>query len=131
MEEFNLLKKLERVKAPPHFEQKILAQLSLRKRQLKTRNLRLSLAGAFSAIIVLFIVVNIFILPQRSPLKFIGVEKGISSSVQERGPVIERDFIPIIESVDYSSEIQSVSRDPSTIYILEQVSDETSAEIKY
>ncbi len=93
MEEFNLLKKLERVKAPPHFEQKILAQLSLRKRQLKTRNLRLSLAGAFSAIIVLFIVVNIFILPQRSPLKFIGVEKGISSSVQERGPVIERDFI--------------------------------------
>lgn len=131
MEEFNLLEKLERVKAPPNFEQKVLAQLSLRKRQLKTRNLRLSLAGAFSAIVVLFIVVNVFILPQRSPLKFIGGEKGISSSLQEKGPMIERDFIPITESVDYAREIQNVSWEPSTIYILEQVSDETSAEIKY
>lgn len=131
MEKFNLLKKLGRVKAPPDFEQKVMAQLSLRRRQVRVRNLRLSLAGAFSALIVLFIVVNVFFLPQRSPLKFIGGEKGMSSSLQQRGPTVERDFIPIIESVDYTSEIQSVSQDPSTIYILEQVSEETSAEIKY
>lgn len=131
MEEFNLLKKLERVKAPPDFEQKVMAQLSLRRRQIKFRTLRLSLAGAFSAIVVLFIVVNVFFLPQKSPLKFLGGEKGISSSLQERGITVERDFIPIIESVDYTGEIRSVSPDPYTIYILEQVSDETSAEIKY
>jgi len=131
MEEFNLLKKLERVKAPPDFEQKVMAQISLRRRQIRTRTLRLSLAGAFSAIVVLFIVVNVFFLPQKSPLKFVGGETEISSSLQESGITVEKDFIPIIESVDYTREFQSVSQDPSTIYILEQVSDETSAELKY
>ncbi|HDZ26592.1 MAG TPA: hypothetical protein ENH65_08825, partial [Candidatus Aminicenantes bacterium] len=58
----NLLKKLERIKAPPGFEQKILAQLSLRKRRnQKIKYLRLSLAGAFSAALVFFIAVNVFI----------------------------------------------------------------------
>lgn len=131
MEEFNLLKKLERVKAPPDFEQKVLAQLSLRKRQVKVRHLRVSLAGAFSAIIILFVVINLFILPGKTPISFIKQEKGISASSQDRELTRQREFIPIIESVDYRREIQSNSREPSTIYILEQVSDETSAEIRY
>lgn len=131
MEEFNLLNKLERVKAPPDFEQKVLGKLYLRRKQVKTRHLRLSLAAAFSAIIVLFIVINIFILPQKSPVKFVSLEKEISSPLQKAEPMARREFIPIIESVDYTGEIRSISRDPSTIYILEQVSYETSAEIKY
>jgi len=131
MEEFNLLKKLERVKAPPDFEQKIMAQLSLRRRQFRARQLRLSLAGAFSAIIVLFIVINVFVLPERGLVRFVGLDKDLSTPLQETDRLRGREFIPIIEPMDYTREIRSVSRDPSTIYILEQISDETSAELKF
>lgn len=131
MEEFNLLRKLGRVKAPSDFEQRVMDKLFLRRSKLKTRYLRLSLAGAFSAIVVLFIVLNFFILPQRSSVKFAGLEKGISASLEKRGRVIERKAIPIIESVDYMGEIRSLSREISTVYILEQISEETNAEINY
>lgn len=131
MEEFNLLEKLERVKAPPDFEQKIMAQLSLRRRQFRTRQLRLSLAGAFSAIVVLFIVINVFVLPERGLIRYVGLDKDMSTSLQERDRLGGREFIPIIEPVDYTREIRSISREPSTIYILEQISDETSAELKF
>ena len=131
MEEFNLLEKLERVKAPPGFEQKIMAQLSLRRRQLRTRQLRLSLAGAFSGILVLFIVINVFVLPERGLVRFVGFDKDISTPLQERDRLRGREFIPIIEPVDYTREMRSISRQPSTIYILEQISDETSAELKF
>lgn len=131
MEEFNLLEKLERVKAPPDFEQKIMAQLSLRRRQIRRRQLRLSFAGAFSAIVVLFIVINVFVVPERGLVKFVGIDKEISVPLQERDWLRGREIIPIIEPVDYTQEIRSLSREPSTIYILEQVSDETSAELKF
>jgi len=135
----NLLKKLERVKAPPDFEQKILAQLSFRKRRkLRTKYLRLSLAGAFSAALVFFLVVNVFILPQKGPAEVADMEKGLSAqpTLQSRGEprggeARRGETIPIIEAVDYAGEIQSVSREPQTIYILEQVSEGTSTKIKY
>ncbi|HEA64903.1 MAG TPA: hypothetical protein ENI02_02040 [Candidatus Aminicenantes bacterium] len=125
----NLLKKLERVKSPPDFEQKILAQLSLRKRRnQKIKYLRLSLAGAFSAALVFFIAVNVFILPKKGLLEVADLEKGLASpsTFQSGG-----ESIPIIEAVDYAGEIQSASREPQTIYILEQVSESTSTKIKY
>ncbi|MFP4082583.1 MAG: hypothetical protein ACLFVG_07475 [Candidatus Aminicenantes bacterium] len=130
MEEFNVLKNLDRVKAPPGFEQKMMAQLSVQKRQIKARHFRLSLAGAFSAVVVLLVVVDFFIFPQKGLIRWVGLEKG-TSDIEGREMIRESDYIPIIESVDYSGEIRSISQEPSTIYILEQVSDETSAYIKY
>lgn len=130
----NLLKKLERVKAPPDFEQKILAQLSLRKRRnLRIKYLRLSLAGAFSAALVFFMAVNVFILPKKGSLEVADFEKGLASpsTFQRRGEPRKGETIPIIEAVDYAGEIQSASREPQTIYILEQVSEGTSTRIKY
>lgn len=130
----NLLKKLERVKAPPDFEQKILAQLSLRKRRTqRIKYLRLSLAGAFSAALVFFIIVNVFVLPKKGSLEVADLEKGLASpsTFQGRGEPGKGETIPIIEAVDYAGEIQSVSREPQTIYILEQVSEGTSTKIKY
>ncbi len=130
----NLLKKLERVKAPPDFEQKILAQLSLRKRRKqRIKYLRLSLAGACSAALVFFIVMNVFILPQKGPAEVADFKKGLASpstfqKIEEPG---RGETIPIIEAVDYAGEIQSASREPQTIYILEQVSESTSTKIKY
>jgi len=130
----NLLKKLERVKAPPDFEQKIMAQLSSRKRRkLRIKYLRLSLAGAFSAALVFFIAVNVFILPKKGTVEVADFEKGLASP-----PTFQRieeprrgETIPIIEAVDYAGEIESASREPQTIYILEQVSESTSTKIKY
>jgi hypothetical protein len=134
MDVFNLLKKLERVKAPPDFEQKILVQLSLRKRRKqRIKYLRLSLAGAFSAALVFFIAVNVLVLPKKGPLEVADLEKGLASpsTFQRRGEPRRGETIPIIEAVDYAEEIQSASREPQTIYILEQVSEVTSTKIKY
>lgn len=132
MDELNLLKRLERVKAPPDFEQKILAQLSLRKRKkLRVKHLRLSLAGALSAALVFFIVMNFFILPRKSPVEFADLEKGFSSVFQRGEEMREREAIPIIEAVDYTGEIQTLSQEPRTIYILEQVFEGTNTKIKY
>ena len=132
MDELNLFEKLERVKAPPDFEQKILAQLSLRKRKkLRLKQLRFSLGGAFSAALVFFIVMNFFILPKKSSVEFADLERGFSSAFQRGEELRRRETIPIIEAVDYTGEVQTISREPQTIYILEQVREETSTEIKY
>jgi len=132
MDDLNLLKRLERVKAPPDFEQKILAQLSLRKRKkLRVKHLRLSLAGAFGAALVFFIVMNFFILPRKSPVEFADLEKGFFSVFQGGEEMREREAIPIIEAIDYSREIQTVSQELRTIYILEQVFEGTNTKIKY
>jgi len=130
-EEFDLLKKLEKVNAPPNFEQRVLSQLALRRKQLRTRHLRLSLAGAFSAAVVLLIVINIFIFPQIGLLRSISLKKEGSVAFQPQGKKGIREIIPIIEPVNYKNEIQTLSEKPTTIYILEQVSDETSSEINY
>ncbi len=130
----NLLKKLERVKAPPDFEQKIMAQLSLRKRRKRRiKYLRPSLAGAFSAALVFFIAVNVFILPKKGPLEVADLEKGLASAstFQGGGEPRNGETIAIIEAADYAGEIQSASWEPQAIYILEQVSDGTSTKIKY
>ena len=132
MKELNLLKKLESVKAPADFEQKVMAQLSLRKRkEQKLKHFRLSLAGAFSALFVFIIIMSIFIIPKRSPVEFAELEKGISSPFQWDEGIRQRNIIPIIEPVDYTEEMQTLSKEPATIYILEQVFEETLSEIKY
>ena len=131
MEELSLLKKLGRVEAPPGFEQRVMAQLSLRrKKQIKARYLRLSMAGAFSTLIVLFIVLNVFILPQKGVQHLSESEQAMPAGFR-RGPQIERNVIPIIESVDYTGEIRSIRHEPRTVYILEQISDTTDSKFKY
>jgi len=132
MEELNILEKLEKVKAPLDFEQKVLTLLTTRKekKQLMIKNLRLSFAGSFAFLVVFFILLNVFVLQKKGPLDFADLEKGIQTNFQKKGPNA-RGYIPIIEVVDYSKEIQSLSYEPQTIYILEQVSEEIKGNIKY
>lgn len=133
MDELNILQKMESVKAPPGFEQRIMAQLSLRKRKrARVKNLSLSLAGAFSAMLVLFIVLNIFILPQKSQVGIADIEKkSLASPFETEALTPKGPTVPIIEAVDYGEEIRSLSQEPRTIYLLEQVSDEVSSTVKY
>ncbi|MBN2244923.1 MAG: hypothetical protein JW755_03660 [Candidatus Aminicenantes bacterium] len=129
MKELNYLKELGRVNAPPDFEQRVLTQLSLRKRsEIRVRRLRLSFAGAFGAVAILVIVAGLFFLPQKGNLRYSGLEKGFSP---EFSGFEHHNYIPITESMEYAGEIRSKAKQPRTIYILEQVSDTTDTRIKY
>ena len=133
MEEFELLSKMERVEAPSGFEQKVMAQLSLRKRKhLRTRRLGFSLAGACAALAVVVLVLNVAELPQKETQALAKYDKMEESAVLRPAPRWNRlDTIPITESVNYSGEVQNVSRQARTIYILEQVSDRADTKIFY
>jgi len=132
MKEYNLFEEVKRVKAPENFELGITQLLHERKRKsVRVRTLRLSLAGALSAAVVVFVVINFLILPQSAPVEYSELESKIPS-VFERG-MSQRTMepIPIIERVDYSGEMRSHRQVPQTIYLLEQCSDRTVREIKY
>jgi len=132
MKKYNLFDELKRVKAPENFELGITQLLHERKRKhVRVRTLRLSLAGALSAAVAVFVIINFLILPQNAPVEYSELESRVPS-VFERG-MLQRavEPIPIIERVDYSGEIRSRRQDPPTIYLLEQCSDKTVREIKY
>jgi hypothetical protein len=132
MEEYNLFEELRRVKAPENFELRITQLLQERKRKsVRIRTLRLSLAGALSAVVAVFVIINFLILPQGTPVEYSELKSDIPS-VFERG-MQQRTMepIPIIERVDYSGEMRSRRQEPPTIYLLEQCSDRTVREIKY
>ena len=132
MELNNLLKKIEKAEAPPNFEQKIMAELASRKRTLaRNMRLRLSFAGAFSAAAVLLVIVGLFVLPQRRPAEISSVERSMPSAFERQGQSRVRDYIPIVEAVDYTGEIRTVQDQPHTIYILEHVSESTDTKIIY
>lgn len=132
MQEYDLFERLERVKAPEDFESGIKQLLQERKkRHVRVRALRLSLAGALSAAVAVFVIVNFLILPQSAPVEYSELEGNIPSSFERS--VLQRTMepIPIIERVDYSGEIRQRRQEPPTIYLLEQCSDKTTREIKY
>jgi len=132
MEIHDFLKKIERVEAPPLFEQKIMAELSSRKRKRaqKTR-LGLAFAGLTSAAVIMLLIVGLFNLPQREPADVMSLETKTTPSLKRDVRMGETDFIPIIEAVDYDGEIRRVKDQPPTIYILEHVSDSTDTKTKY
>lgn len=132
MQEYDMLDGIERVKAPDDFERNVLHLLfEKKKKNVKAKTLRLSLAGALSTVAVLIVGINFFILPQRGAVDISGLEGEIPAFF-ERGVSREgMETIPIIERVDYSKEIRSRRQEAPTIYLLEQCSDKTNREIKY
>ena len=123
MDEMSLLKKLDRVKAPPDFEQRLMARLSLEKRDASRRRpaLGLSLAGAFASLLAVFAALNVFVLRQRPPVTV--------SQAEAEAPA--QQFIPVIETFDYGTECRSRAPESGTIYLLEQVSDTAPGGITY
>jgi hypothetical protein len=132
MYEFSAFENIQRVKAPESFEQDVLHLLHERKiKQVRGRTLRLSLAWAFSAAVVIFAIINFVIIPQRGPSEFADLEGEIPAYLERRMPARSIETVPIIERVDYSGEMRSTRQEPPTIYILEQCSDKTNQTIKY
>jgi hypothetical protein len=132
MELDNLLKKIEPVEAPPNFEEKVMAELSMRKRTLaRNSRLRLSFAGAFSAAAVLLVILGLFVLPQRRPVEVSSTQRSVPSAMKRQEQLRPSDYIPIVEAVDYTGEIRTEQDQPPAIYILEHVSDSTDTKIIY
>lgn len=132
MEAYELLKRLETVKAPSDFEQKMMAQLSLRKRKhVRSRTLRVSLTGALAGGIAVLLAINFFILPGQGPARISSPEMDLASSALYGERFAVGESISIIETVDYASEIRTLTNEVPTVYILEQVSWTTDTKIKY
>jgi DNA-binding HxlR family transcriptional regulator len=132
MQEYDLFRKLERVEAPENFEQGVMQLLYERRRkQVRVKTLRLSLAGALGAAVAVFVIINLFILPQKGPAEFSELERETPALFERMIPQRTMETVPIIERVDYSGEIRSRRQEPPTIYILEQCSDQSTREIKY
>lgn len=132
MDELELLKKLDRVRAPADFELRVMARVSLEKKGLGRRRtaFRLSLAGAFASLLAVFVLLNVFVLQKKVPVGTAGVnESAVSISQRAKGPAGE--MVPVIETLDYSTEVRGRSPEPQTVYLLEQVSDTASREIRY
>jgi len=133
MDELKYLGQLPRVQAPIGFESRVLAGLAERKerRLRRVKTLRFSLAGASAFLLVGFVVTRLFILPGTGPIVSAGGKKDRPAAATLERVRPAGQVIPINEPVDYSREVRELSRDSGTIYILEQVSDITTADISY
>ncbi|MBS3818016.1 hypothetical protein KGY73_00705 [bacterium] len=130
MDELDELKKLEKVKAPSDFEQRVFSQLFSRKeKKTKLRKFRFSLAGVSGAAAVIVFIVGIFILPTGEKTKVSEKQEGYVSILDKKEAVREENYIPIVEPVKFEREIQT--RQKHTVYILEQVSESTKRKVKY
>jgi hypothetical protein len=151
MEGHELLGKMNKVKAPAEFEERVLAKLGEERRARVRRRttFRYAFAGAAGVVVIGFLALNVFVL-QKSPaaklaaksagselsMAFGGKTDGVAANrplslgAQARDDV-SRTAIPVLEGVDYSQEVRNVSYEPQTVYILEQVSDVRPSEIKY
>jgi CO dehydrogenase/acetyl-CoA synthase epsilon subunit len=129
----DILKKLDVVKAPSGFEQQVMAQLSLRKRSERRRRtaLRWSLAGSLASAAVVFVVLSTVVFRDRGPVGIVGGTADRRPAASLVRDAAAEQAIAIIETLDYMTEFRRRSLEPETIYLLEQVSDTTSREIKY
>jgi len=127
MEDISLLRKLERVTAPPDFEERVLTQLARRRASAgqarRVQVFRYSLAGAAAALFLCFLVLNVFVLKTGGPGDMAGP---LAQNDQNRSGVL-----PVMETVDYGREVRSASLDPRAVYILENVSYASNPQIKY
>jgi hypothetical protein len=144
MEGHELLGKVNRVKAPPDFEDRVLVRLGEERRARVRRQavLRYSFAGTAAVLIVGFVLIyNPFVRSSRH------LGPSIAGGTAGKGETAVRTasfrmtagdkgaravtYLPVLETVDYSSEFRSASYEPRTVYILEQVSEVRPSEIKY
>ncbi|MBC7363615.1 MAG: hypothetical protein H5U07_03595 [Candidatus Aminicenantes bacterium] len=120
MNEEKYLSYLDKVSAPPGFEQAVLNRLRKeRKHRLWLRRLELGLTAAVIVLVVLQLTFQ--------PLSKWG--SGPTELASNGHAASEERFI--IEPVDLKKEIKMAYEEPQTIFILEQVSDNWIQQIKY
>jgi hypothetical protein len=139
MEGHEQLAKMTRVRAPEGFEGTVLAKLpSARQERVRARSrravYRYAFAGSAALLLIGFLVFNpasrepdtVLTYAERQALSATpGLGKGSPSAASRSG------YVPVYETMDYSSEFRNVQPQPRTVYILEQVSESVSSEIIY
>ncbi len=128
------LSSLGRVKAPQGFEQKVLAELSYRKRErIKIKHVRLSMAGAAATLVVVLVAAGFFLFsPKGTAVDMSNLRKPLTSGIANKGESLpDRAMIPITENVNYSREMRTGQQNPPTVFILEQVSNSSDTEKHY
>jgi len=136
MEGHELLIKMTKVEAPAGFEQGVLDRLpAARKERARARRVAYRYAFAGSAALVL---VSFFLFRPSLPEKdavLTYAERDALAAAPGKGtgfPSANRNrFVPVYETMDYASEFRNAQSQPTTVYILEQVSEIPSSEIIY
>jgi len=125
MSEWDIFKNLDTVKAPPDFEQRVMARLSLRRRMERRRQvaLRWSMAGSFAALAAAAVLLNVFVFESKGPSAVADRGKGPAPSSAFVERAANESTVPIIETLDYRTEVRGRSSEPETMYLLEQISD--------
>lgn len=141
MEAHELLGKVNKVGAPPGFEGRVMAGIGQAKRARARRRAisRYAFAGSAAVLLVGFILLNPHAAGRRSGLAVAGKGRAPVTAVRYAAdvgsPLLEAAsttaYLPVLETVDYSSEMRNASNQPRTVYILEQVSEDRATEIKY
>jgi len=134
------------VAAPEDFEQRVLARLALEKERRSRRAFRLRLAygGAAALVLVGLIVLGVPRLAERGAPGLVAERDAAAlvAALGEARPIEARtrwavpastsaDVIPVLETLDYGSEVRSLGNSGRTVYILEQISEGRPSEIKY
>lgn len=124
MEVRDLLGKMDRVAAPSGFERRVLAELARRKNPERSsrRTWRFAYAGAAAVVLAAVVLGGVFVLDRSG---------GKDTAAEVRFAARPSEAVPVMETLDYSSEYRNASSEPQTIYILEQVSEASPREITY
>ena len=124
MNEYEWLRRLDRVSAPADFEVRVGALLARRRatrvRDLRSQRFRYALAGAAASLLAVFVLINaVFLRP------------GAMARLAERRSAEPGERLSVMEAVDYRSEARSAALRPGTVFILENVSYASDARIRY
>lgn len=138
MEGHELLGKANRVKAPSDFEARVFSKLGEAKRARARRRavFRYAFAGSAAVFLIGFVLLSVFDGGRRTPVTYAGKSKAdapaglVSLSAPSRARA-QGSSLPVMETLNYSSEFRNASYQPRTVYILEQVSEVRPSEIKY
>lgn len=140
MEGHELLGKVNKVVAPPGFEGRVMSRLGEEKQARSRRRAvtRYAFAGSAAVLVIGFILLNPPLAGRRPGLSLVGKGQAPVAAVRDAAivPLALRSgaataYLPVLETVDYSSEMRNASTQPRTVYILEQVSEDRSTQIKY
>lgn len=138
MEGHELLEKMNRVKAPSDFEERVFLKIGQARRSRIRRRavFRYAFAGSAAVLLIGFVLMNAPFKGERAALP--AGRPGLSRSAvqqlsysQPASARAARRYLPVMETADYSKEFRNASYQPQTVYILEQVSEVRPSEIKY
>lgn len=128
MEGHELFTRINKVKAPEGFEAGVMARLAgVRQRRERVRRaaLRTALAGSAAVAVAAVVLLAPGLL-----------RRGAGPALAERGELFPASesherLMPVFETMEYASELRTASREPKTIYLLEEVSETISPGIIY